>query len=252
MVAGLELFRDHFRERTHQYALIGGSACDLLMEQVGLAFRATRDLDIVLIAEALDSGFARSFWNFIRAGQYSVAQSGEGRPTYYRFVSPQVPGFPSMLEILSIRPDRLEPAHGVHLTPIPFGDGISSLSAILLQDEYYAFLKDGIRIVEGVSVVGPEHLVPLKARAWLDLRERREAGHKIHSSDISKHRNDVFRLYRIIDPAPRADVPPNIRADMRRFLSEVRSEPIDLKSMGIIQSSLDEVLEQLGSIYGAG
>lgn len=106
----------------------------------------------------------------------------------------------------------------VHLTPVPFDDEISSLSAILLQEEYYAFLKTGIRIVEGVSVVGPEHLVPLKARAWLDLRERREAGHKFHSGDISTHRKDVFRLYRIIDPAPRADVPPKIQADMRRFL----------------------------------
>jgi len=252
VVAGLERFRDHFRERTHQYALIGGSACDLLMEQVGLTFRATRDLDIVLIAETLDSGFARSFWDFIRAGRYSVAQSSEGRPTYYRFVSPQVQGFPGMLEILSIRPDQLRPGGEAHLTPVPFDDEISSLSAILLQEQYYAFLKAGIRIVEGVSVVGPEHLVPLKARAWLDLRERREAGHKIHRGDISKHRKDVFRLYRIIDPAPRADVPPKLQADMRRFLNEARGEPIDLRSMGITQSSFDEVLEQLGRIYGAG
>jgi hypothetical protein len=92
----------------------------------------------------------------------------------------------------------------------------------------------------------------LKARAWLDLRERREAGHKIHRGDISKHRKDVFRLYRIIDPAPRADVPPKLQADMRRFLNEARGEPIDLRSMGITQSSFDEVLEQLGRIYGAG
>lgn len=82
MVGGLERFRDHFKEHAHQYALIGGSACDLLMEQVGLTFRATKDLDIVLIVEELDSGFARSFWEFIRAGRYAVAQSSEGKPTY--------------------------------------------------------------------------------------------------------------------------------------------------------------------------
>jgi hypothetical protein len=181
------------------------------MEQAGLPFRATRDLDIVLIAETLDSGFARSFWDFVRAGRYSVAQSSKGRPTYYRFVSPQVPGFPSMLEILSIRPDQLELAGDVHLTP-----------------------------------------VPLKARAWLDLKQRRDAGHKIHNRDVSKHRKDVFRLYRIIDPAPRGDVPPIIQADMGRFLNEARREPIDLRSMGIAQSSFNDVLERLGRIYGAG
>jgi hypothetical protein len=132
VVAGLERFRDHFREHAHQYALIGGSACDLLMEQVGLAFRATRDLDIVLIAEALDPGFARAFWAFIREGRYDTAQTREGRPTHYRFLSPKAPGFPSMLEILSTRPERLGPAEGVHLTPLPFDEGLSSLSAIIL------------------------------------------------------------------------------------------------------------------------
>jgi hypothetical protein len=32
-------------------------------------------------------------------------------------------------------------AEGSNLTPIPFGEEVSSLSAILLQEEYYAFLK---------------------------------------------------------------------------------------------------------------
>jgi hypothetical protein len=252
VVGGLERFRDHFRDHTHQYALIGGSACDLLMEQVGLTFRATKDLDIVLIVEELDSAFARSFWDFIRAGRYGVAQSRTGKPLNYRFVSPQATDFPSMLEVLSNRPDQIPFSDGVHLTPIPFDGEISSLSAILLREDYYEFLKAGIRIIEGVSVVGPEHLVPLKTRAWLDLKERRAAGHDIHSSDINKHRKDVFRLYRIVDPAPLKDTPQAIREDMRRFLTEVRSEPIDLKGLGIARSSLDEVLDQLGRIYGAG
>jgi hypothetical protein len=135
VVGGLGRFRDYFKEHAHQYTLIGGSACDLLMEQVGLTFRATKDLDIVLVVEKLDSGFARSFWQFIRTGRYAAAQSSEGKPMYYRFVSPQTSGFPSMLEVLSIRPGMIPPSEGVHLTPIPFDEGIPSLSAILLQEE---------------------------------------------------------------------------------------------------------------------
>ncbi len=34
----------------------------------GLAFRATKDLDIVLIVEETDAGFGTTYWNFIRAG----------------------------------------------------------------------------------------------------------------------------------------------------------------------------------------
>ncbi len=252
MVEGLERFRDAFRAHTHQYALIGGSACDLLMEQMDLTFRATKDLDIVLFMEKLDASFARTFWKFVRAGQYKVAESTDGTPRFYRFASPQVTGFPSILELFSIRPEWLSPAQGVSLTPIPFDGTVSSLSAILLDEEYYAFLKSGVRVVEGVSVVGQEHLVPLKARAWLDLKERRDAGQRIDSTDISKHRKDVFRLYRIVDPSPLTGVPSAVTADMRRFLTEVRGETIDLKSLGIARISLDEVLDQLGRIYGVG
>jgi len=31
MVKGLDLFRDHFRDFTDRYVLIGGTACDLVM-----------------------------------------------------------------------------------------------------------------------------------------------------------------------------------------------------------------------------
>ena len=56
-VKGLELFRDYFQGEQDKYVLIGGAACYLLMDDVGLNFRATKDLDIVLCAEALDGAF---------------------------------------------------------------------------------------------------------------------------------------------------------------------------------------------------
>jgi hypothetical protein len=99
---------------------------------------------------------------------------------------------------------------------------VSSLSAIILEEEYYAFLKEGIRAIAGIPVVGPEHLIPLKARAWLDLKGRKADGDKVDSSDINKHRNDVFRLYRRADPAPIGEVPPAVLTDVLRFISDVR------------------------------
>jgi hypothetical protein len=250
MVRGLQRFRDAFAAHAHQYALIGGTACDLLLSQVDLPFRATKDLDIVLLSEMLDASFARTFWEFVRAGRYKVAESTDGTPKFYRFSAPQETDFPSTMELFSVRPERLPPVTGVTLTPIPLDGSASSLSAILLDGMYYAFLKAGVRLVDGVSVVGPEQLVPLKARAWLDLRAREAAGDRIDGKDIRKHRNDVFRLYQIVDPSPLRKTPPVVAADMVRFLTEVRGETIDLKSLGIARSSLDGVLEQLGRIYG--
>lgn len=41
MVAGLDRFRAHFFGHEHQYVMIGGAACELIMEEAGLDFRAT-------------------------------------------------------------------------------------------------------------------------------------------------------------------------------------------------------------------
>jgi len=62
VVRGLDKFRKQFRAHADQYVLIGGAACDLLMEEAGLEFRATKNLDIVLSVEALDASFVRAFW----------------------------------------------------------------------------------------------------------------------------------------------------------------------------------------------
>jgi predicted nucleotidyltransferase len=61
MVKGLEIFRERFRNYSDRYVLIGGTACDLAMREAGLEFRATKDLDIVLCVEALDTAFVEAF-----------------------------------------------------------------------------------------------------------------------------------------------------------------------------------------------
>jgi len=52
MVNGLERFRKHFAPYTDQYILIGGTACTVIMQEAGLDFRATKDLDIVLYSSS--------------------------------------------------------------------------------------------------------------------------------------------------------------------------------------------------------
>ena len=45
--------------------IIGGTACDLIMESEELPFRATKDIDIVLIVEAITVEFGKCFWEYI-------------------------------------------------------------------------------------------------------------------------------------------------------------------------------------------
>ena len=64
MVKGLQIFQEFFQPFSKHYILIGGTACDVAFSEAGLDFRATKDLDIVLVLEALDTAFVRAFWNF--------------------------------------------------------------------------------------------------------------------------------------------------------------------------------------------
>lgn len=186
MVKGLDTFRERFRGFSGRYMLIGGAACDLAMGQAGLEFRATKDLDIVLCVEALDTAFVAAFWDFVREGGYQIQQRAEGGRQFYRFQKPQAAGFPFMLELFSRSPDGLPAAPGSHLTIIPTAEEVSSLSAILMDDDYYRFIRSAVEEIDGLPVVGPEGLIPLKARAWLDLTERKAKGDPIDSKDIKK------------------------------------------------------------------
>ena len=64
MVVGIDKFREHFAGHEDQYALIGGTACDLLFANAGIDFRATKDFDMVLCVEAVDAVFAAAFAGF--------------------------------------------------------------------------------------------------------------------------------------------------------------------------------------------
>ena len=63
MVYGIEKFKEYFSNYTGQYVFIGGTACDILLDEIGVSFRATKDLDMVLIIEVLDESLDLSFGN---------------------------------------------------------------------------------------------------------------------------------------------------------------------------------------------
>lgn len=78
MVRGVANFRERFRGFEEQYVIIGGTACDLIMEEEEMSFRATKDIDLVLIVEALTAEFGGQFWDFIKdAGYYDIYRLGQ-------------------------------------------------------------------------------------------------------------------------------------------------------------------------------
>ena len=249
MVKGLDRFRTHFRGFVDRYVLIGGTACDLIMNDAGLEFRATKDLDIVLCLEALDETFAQAFWVFVNAGEYEIWEAASGEKKFYRFQKPAQADYPVMLELFSRVPDILTITDESHLTPIPISDEVSSLSAILLDPAYYGWIQAGRREIGGLPVVGPEHLVLLKAKAWLDLTARSKAGAEIRSSEIKKHKNDIFRLLQVLDPELDLQPSPSVANDFAGFLDRIESEGIDLHALGLRSLTLPDAIAQFRRIY---
>jgi len=249
MVKGLEVFREHFRNFADRYVLIGGAACDIAMTGAGLQFRATKDLDIVLYVEAMDASFVRAFWEFVRIGGYEVQEKSTGEKQFYRFQKPTNANYPFMLELFSRQPDVLQVADGSHLTPLPVEEDASSLSAILLDNDYYDFIRAGRQEIDGLPMVGAAQLIALKARAWLDLTERAGRGEQIDSKTIKKHKNDVFRLYQILDPTSDPEAPETVKKDIREFISRMRVEEDDLKSLGLRTGTRDGILAEISEVY---
>lgn len=246
MVPGLEVFRNWFRDYPNRYVVIGGTACNLILAQYGAPERATHDIDMVIVAESFDDAFYRRFVSFVRQGGYQ----GRGRadkPVLYRFERPSDRSFPPKIELLSKRPDHLA---GIETDLGRFRniDATGSLSAILLDSEYYGLLDRGIEIVEGIPVLGLHYLPIFKIHAWANLSDDKAAGKAVHRDEINKHRRDVLRLCALFEPGTEIAVPSSIVHEVKRFVTERPWDDNMMKNLGL-RITADQMADLIESSY---
>ena len=154
-----------------------------------------------------------------------------------------------MLELFSRRPELIEPSADCNLTPLPIAEEVSSLSAILLDDDYYDFVQEGTRADGGLSVLAPEYIVPLKARAWIDLTDRHERGEAVSRDNIKKHRNDIIRLSQLMSPGARIALPDAIGCDLKQFVALALHDGAEPRTFGVIGMTLEDVRSLLDAVY---
>ena len=240
MVRGLDKFKDFFEKYDNNYVLIGGTACSIIFDEIGLDFRATKDLDIVLIIENLNDDFANQLWSFIKSAGYRI-EEGKNKK-FYRFTNPRDNSYPKMIELFS-KNNNINLKADAHLEPIHISEDVSSLSAILLNNDYYSFLIDGKRVIDGYSVLDEKYLIPFKAKAWCEMTDRQANGEEGLSKHIKKHFRDVYRLSRIIVPTERVTLKGIVYDDMQRFIngiisSENMSDDINYQEMYELLSNI--------------
>lgn len=247
MVKGLDTFKKYFAGYEEQYVLIGGTACDVVFESNDVSFRATRDLDMVLIVEALTPEFGEKFWEFIQNGRYRNKVSNEQKPQFYRFDKPEDDSYPKMIELFCRKDSELRKMTGI--TPIHIDDSVSSLSAILLDDDYYKTLLDGKIVKNGLSVLRPEYLVLFKAKAYLDLKQRKDNGEPVDSGDIKKHKKDILRIAAELVLETITELPIAVRTDIDTFIDLLEQEPFDSNSLKNYGLKNDEVIDVLHKVF---
>lgn len=250
MLNEMEVFKTHFAAFADQYTVIGGMACDLLMSDAALEFRATQDVDMVLVVEALTTEFATAFGQFIENGGYTNAARSTGEPEFYRFLNPTTPNYPKMIEFFSRPQQGVQLRYEGHLMPLHIDDNVQSLSAILPDDDYYRFLLEGRVQAEDITVLDALHIIPLKMAAWLDLTAQKASSKHVNDRDLRKHRLGVFRLFALISPEATVTAPTAVLADIHEFIEKMRTATIGLEAVGIRRSK-DSMLDIYETIYQA-
>ena len=88
-------------------------------------------------------------------------------------------------------------------------------------------------MINGVSILNAEHIIPFKAKAWLDLTQRKENGEHIDSRDIKKHENDAIRLSMLLTSTTKINLPNLIKEDLSQFIQYLDKDELNLKQLDI-------------------
>ena len=127
---------------------------------------------------------------------------------------------------------------------------VSSLSAILLNDYYYKALLNGKEVRNGLSVLRPEYIILFKAKAYLDLKKRKDSGERVDSGDIKKHKKDVLRIASELMLEKVEELPIAVDADIHSFIDLLEQEPFDQNSLKRYGLKNEDVVEVLKQVFG--
>ena len=163
-------------------------------------------------------------------------------------MKPEADQFPYQIELFARKPDLLNIAEASTLTPIPVDEDLSSLSAILMNEEYYNFTLAHSHIADDIRIAATESLICLKAKAFLDLTARKLGGERIDEKKIRKHFNDIFRLSVTLPGDISFNLPEELNNDLSEFCRIAKLALPDknfFKAMGLGSIDTAQVFERL-------
>ncbi len=121
-----------------------------------------------------------------------------------------------------------------------------------MNDDYYKALLNGKVIRNGLSVLRPEYIILFKAKAYLDLKMRKDLGEKVDSSDVKKHKKDILRIASELMLEEVEELPTAVDDDIHSFIDLLEQEPFDRNSLKRYMLKNEEIVELLKRVFKRG
>ena len=106
-----------------------------------------------------------------------------------------------------------------------------------------------------LNFIDREAVVLLKAKAYINNSVRKTNGEQVRSEDISKHKNDVFRIATTFTDSDTYEISETLKTDLRLFLEMVGKDGIGTaglcKDLGLRNEITIEVFtERIKKTFG--
>lgn len=244
--AGLSHFQEYCKDFDEHYVVVGGFATVMLLdEELGEGHgKATFDIDLVLLTNnSLE--LSQRIKQYITDGKYDIQVGEKDQYKYYRFNNPKEENFAKEIELFASNENKLKLDEGQRILPIDPKEGLYSLSAIMLDPEYFEMIKSNINRSGAAPCTNTQATIMLKMSAFYDLRKREDKKWK-------KHRRDILKLSLLLTGEEEIKLTGRMKEDFNSFIQHIEEE-LDQKGINSFADGLpiykEQVIEVLEKVF---
>lgn len=241
---GLSHFQNYCKDFDEHYVVVGGFATIMLLDrELEGHGKATYDIDLVLLTSN-NLAMTQKIKQYITEGKYTIQKGAKEQYQYYRFVKPEVENFAKEIELFASNENDLDLDENQRIIPIDPEEGLYSLSAIMLDPEYFAMIKQNVEKSTLAPCTNTQATIMLKMSAFYDLQERGDDKYK-------KHRRDILKLALLLTGEEKINLIGRMQNDFDTFVAHLHT--LDQKTISTIVDKLpvkkEEIIETLNQVY---
>ena len=234
---GLSHFQEFCKDLDEHYVVVGGFATLMLLDnEIANHGKATYDIDLVLLSSN-SKEITQRIKQYVKEGEYKIQRGSVDQYQYYRFIEPKKETFAKEIELFASNENMLELDENQRIIPIDPEEGLYSLSAIMLDKEYFEMIKNNIDKNHVAPCTNTQATILLKMSAFYDLKQRGDAKYK-------KYRRDILKLALLLIGNEEIILVGRMKKDFDTFLAHLEQD-IDSKMLKSIVDKLPVEKEQI-------